>query len=60
MATVVGSVFGGVGAGIGAITDALVSRRRVVFVRPATRARAATVTPIVSTNGGGIRVGVSF
>jgi hypothetical protein len=59
-ATAVGLIFGGVGAGVGTITDALIARPRIVFVRPATRARATTVTPMVGTNGGGIRVSVSF
>ena len=60
VATAVGLLFGGVGAGVGAISDALISRPRVVFVRSATGARVTTVTPMVGTKGSGIRVSVSF
>lgn len=58
--TAVGLIFGGVGAGVGAISDALISRPRVIFVRPATRTRRTTVMPIVHTSGGGIGVSISF
>ena len=59
-AAAVGLIFGGIGAGIGAISDALISRPQVVFVRASTRTRRATVMPIVHTKGGGISVSIGF
>jgi len=59
-AAAVGLFFGGIGAGVGGITDALISRPRVVFVRPVTPGRAAIITPVVRVYGGGLGVSVRF
>lgn len=55
-----GILGGGIGAGIGAITDAVVSRQRVVFVRPATSRGVSSSAPDVSGHSGGIGLTVRF
>ena len=59
-AAAAGILGGGIGAGIGAITDAVVSRQRVVFVRPATSRGVTSIAPDVSGHSGGIGLTVRF
>jgi hypothetical protein len=55
-----GLLTGGVGAGIGALTDAAISGRRVVFHRAAPARVSASVAPIVGPRRGGVRVSLRF
>ena len=59
-AAAVGILGGGIGAGVGAITDALISRKRVVFVRPATSRVVTSIAPGIGVHGGGISLAVRF
>jgi hypothetical protein len=56
----VGVLAGGVGAGIGALTDALTSDRRVVFERSTRSGTSASILPIVGHGRRGVRVSVRF
>ena len=49
-------IWGGVGAGVGAIADAMIRGRKVIFARQ-TRASVGT---IIRPEGGGVRVSVRF
>jgi hypothetical protein len=55
-----GILGGGIGAGIGAITDAVVSRQRVVFVRPATSRVLTSIAPGVGVHSGGVSLTIRF
>ena len=59
-AAAAGIVGGGIGAGVGAITDALISRQRVVFVRPATSRVVTSIAPGVGVHSGGVSLTVRF
>ena len=50
------SVCGGVGAAVGAIADAMISGRKVVFQRDG----RASIAPLIGRGGGGVRVSVRF
>ena len=50
------SVCGGVGAAVGAIADAMVSRRTVVFQRDA----RASIAPLIGPGAAGVRLSVRF
>jgi hypothetical protein len=58
-ASLAGLFTGGIGAGVGTLTDALISGRRVVFDRPG-ESRKTVISPIVGARSGGIRVSVRF
>jgi hypothetical protein len=60
VATGLGLLAGGVGAGIGALTDAAISKRRVIFDRSRSSAMSASISPIVGRGQGGVRVSLSF
>ena len=60
VATGVGLLAGGIGAGIGAVTDAVVSHRRVVFDRSTGSGTTTSIMPIVGRAHGGVRVSVRF
>jgi hypothetical protein len=55
-----GLLTGAVGAGIGAITDALISGRRVVFDRPAGGQRGVTIAPILAPRHAGVSISLRF
>ena len=59
-AAAAGIVGGGIGAGVGAITDALISSKRVVFLRPATSRVVTSIAPGVGVHSGGISLTVRF
>ena len=56
-----GLLTGGVGSGIGALTDAAISKPRVVFDAGASPSRrVVNVAPIVGRGGSGVKVSVRF
>ena len=59
-AAAAGILGGGIGAGVGAITDAMISRQRVVFVRPATSRVVTSIAPDVGVHSGGFSLTVRF
>lgn len=59
-AAAAGLFTGGIGAGIGALTDAAISGRRVVFDRSAAGSVSTSIAPIVGPGRGGVRVSLRF
>jgi hypothetical protein len=55
-----GLLTGGVGAGIGALTDFAIAGRRVIFHRAAPRSVSTSIAPIVGPGRGGVRVSLRF
>lgn len=52
--------FAGIGAGIGFAVDAMIKGRRVIYSRPRTLTRDATVSPVWNTRRRGIFVSLRF
>jgi len=59
-AAAAGLLSGGIGAGIGALTDFAISGRRVVFDRASARGAIATISPLAGPRLGGVRVSLRF
>jgi hypothetical protein len=55
-----GALFGGIGAGVGALTDFAISKRTTVYRSPRQRSSGARVSPVVSKDGSSVQVSVRF
>lgn len=54
------AAYGALGVGVGVGVDALITRRRVIYERPATRAGKVSVSPLLGNKRQGVLVTMDF